>query len=635
MSLTSEIQIAPLDFDSIRASIKRFLKNQSTLTDYNFEGSTLSLLIDVLAYDAYYHGWYTNFAVNETFLHTAQIRNSVVAAARQIGYVPRSTASALVVADVTVGNVNTSEGSITLPKYTPVTSSLSGNTYTFYTTADYSEFVNGASNVVFTEVELYEGTKLVETFDITTVSNTGTSITLLNQNVDSRTISVIVKPSSGSSTTYNYDRATTAVTVNASSNVYFLFETNNGTYDLQFGDGKLGRNLSVGQQVIVTYLDSRGIEGNGANTFSYGGNALGTLSQTSNVSVVLSNINIPAYGGASRETIDAIKKNAPAIYQTQGRIVTTADARAVILAEVNGIDSVSVWGGEDHDPPTYGKVYISMKPVNAEKFGPTQKDYIKSKILQPKSLPIVSYELLDPDYIYVIVSTQARYNPGSTSLTEEVIRQQVSTAISSYALQYLGQFGSYFRYSQLSSVIDKSDNSIQSNLTTVELEKRVTVNSAVTSYSVEFSNPIYQPESSANVVSLTTKVGNQTFSHRDIVGITRRGCYLMNSNTTINVYRDELGARLLVKSGVGTIDFDSGLVSLTNFSPSAITTNLLNELRIRVIPRDSDLVPTRTQIILIPDDGITVAVVEDLLNRTRTTFGRVTAGGRLGAGSFS
>lgn len=636
MALPTEIQIAPLDFDTIRAELRRFLQNQSTFRDYNFEGSALALFIDVLAYDAYYHGWYTNFAVNESFLQTAQIRNSVVAAARQVGYVPRSTAGAVALVDVSVGSVNTADGSITIPKHTPFTTTIAGKTFTFYTIDDYVESVNGVATVVFTGVELYEGTKLTQTSDISTAPNTGSVITLLNQNVDTRTLSVSVKPSPNSLTSFTYTKAESSVTVNSTSNVYFLFETNAGTYDLQFGDGNLGRRLTIGQQVIVEYLDSRGAEGNGANTFTYGGNALGILSQTTNVSIALNNVNIPAYGGASRESIDSIKKNAPNIYQTQGRIVTTSDAVAILRAEVSGLDSVSVWGGEDHDPPTYGKIFIAMKPVNAEKFGPSQKQTILNKVLKPKTLPIIGYEFLDPDYIYVIVDTQVRYNPGFTSRSVEDIRLSVVDAISTYAQDYLGQFGSYFRYSQLSSVIDKSEPSVQSNLTAIELEKRIITSSATSSYSVAFSNPIYQPTSTSNVVSVTSKVGVQLFSHPDETGVIRKGCYVENSDTALHVYRDEQNhVKLLTKSNVGTVDFETGLVSFTAFKPTNVTTNLINELRLRAIPRDSDLVPTRDQIILVPYDGITVSVVEDLLNRTRTTFGKITAGGRLGGGSFS
>lgn len=634
--LPAEIQIAPLDFDTIRADIKRYLQNQTEFRDYNFEGSSLAVLIDVLAYDAYYHGWYTNFAVNETFLQTAQVRNSVVAAARQVGYVPRSASGALAVVDVVVGSVSTAEGSITVNKFTPFTSIMGGKTYTFYTVDDYVEYVNSPSTTVtFSGMEVVEGVRVTQTFNVNAVSNTGVVLTLLNQNVDSRSLHVSVKPNSISDTSFIYTKATSALAVNASSNVFFLFENAQGTYDLQFGDGRLGRSLSTGQQVIVNYVDTRGAEGNGANTFTYAGSALGYIVPTTNVSVTLNNVNVPAYGGAARESVESIKFSAPNIYKTQGRIVTTSDARAVILAEASGVDSVSVWGGEDNDPPTYGKIFIAMKPVNAEKFGPSQKQHILSTVLQPKTLPIVSYELVDPDYIYIDVDCQVRYHPGLTSLSSENVRRKVVSSVSNFASSVLGQFGSYFRYSQLSGVIDGSDTSIQSNLTIVTLEKRVSTNTATKSYTIDFSNPIYQP-TSTNVVSVTSKTGVQLFKHPDVSGLLRRNCFIENDGASIHVYvMDADGIKTVVKSNVGTVDFETGRLSFTNFEPTSITTNQIGELRIRVIPRDSDVVPTRSQIILIPSDIIHVAVVEDLLNRTRTTFGRVTAGGLLGSGSYS
>lgn len=636
MALPTEIQITPLDFDSIRADLKRFLQNQSALRDYNFEGSTLSLLVDVLAYDAYYHGWYTNFAVNETFLQTAQIRNSVVAAARQVGYVPRSTAGAVAIVDATVGSVNAGEGSITISKFTPFNTTVAGQTYTFYNIQDYSQYVNSQSSLVFSGMELYEGTKLVQTFTIGATSNSGTSVGLLNQNVDTRTISVSVRPSENSPTSFTYTQATSAVRVNATANVYFLFETNDGTYEIQFGDGVLGRNLTIGQQVVVTYLDSRGVAATGATAFRYAGDPLGLVSATSNVVVTLNNVNVPAFGGAAREDITSIKRNAPSIYQTQGRIVTPYDARSVIMAEVSGIDSVTVWGGEDHDPPTYGKMFIAMKPTNADRYGVTQKEFITRTVLRPKSLPTIQYELVDPDYVYVVVDTQIRYSPAATSLSAESLRQLVVNAVSMYASNELGQFGSYFRYSQLSGTIDAAEPSIQNNLTMVELEKRFLTNAATGGYTVRFGNPLYQPTTTSNVISISSRVGVQQFTHPDASGLLRRGCYVENDQNILNVYRDDdTGSRILTKANVGTVDFEEGVLWFSSFYPTKITTTLINELRIRAIPRNSDFVPTREQILLIPADNITVRVIEDLINRTTTTFGKVTAGGRLGAGSFS
>lgn len=625
----SQIQIAPLDFDSIRGSLKQFLQNQSTIRDYNFEGAAISVLLDVLAFDAYYHGWYVNFAVNETFLHTAQIRNSVVAAARQVGYIPRSAAGAVAVVDVTVNGLSTSEGAILLPKFTPFTTTVSGNTYTFYTVSDYSLRADGNSSIRFSDVELYEGTKLQQTFVVGS-NPLASSFTLLNQNVDTRTLTVSVRPNAESNTSFIYTRATAAVSANATSNVYFLFETNDGTWELQFGDGRLGRSLVTNQVVVVDYLNTRGSEGNGANNFTFGGQPIGTVSPTSNVAVVLNNPNVPAYGGAVRESIASIKRSAPSVYQTQGRIVTASDARAVLLSEVSGIESVSVWGGEDNEPPTYGTMFVSLKPVNAQRFGPTQKERIKQTILRPKSLPTLAYELVDPDYLYVLVDTQVRYSPSLTGLSDEGIRSLVTAAIATYAQDELGQFGSYFRYSKLMSVIDRCDASIQSNLTAIRLEKRVTINTTVPFYTVKFANPIYNE---SGVIAVSSRVGTQLFSHPDASGLTRRNCYVENDGAVLHVYRDDAaGQRILTASRVGTVNFTTGTLSFTNFRPTNINTSISSELRLRAIPRNSDIIPSREQIVLIPADNITVSPVQDLLNRTNTTFGRISAGGQLGSG---
>jgi hypothetical protein len=646
MATTSNIQIVPLDFDAIRADLKRYLQAQTEFQDYNFEGSSLALLLDILAYDAYYHGWYTNFAVNEVFLQTAQIRNSVVAAAKQVGYIPRSVTGSVAEVNITVNDVAVEEGTLLLPKYTSFQSNVAGTLFTFYTLDDALIYPNGNTNVAFSGVQLREGTLLTQTYDITesNYSDTGTVLRVLNQNVDTTTISVTVNPTNTSDISYVYTRATSAVTVNASSNVYFLFETNSGDYEIQFGDNRLGRNLNIGQRVVIKYLDSRGSASSGANTFTYISSALGTVSQTTNVSVVLSNVNIPSYGGAPRESIESIKRLAPNIYQAQGRIVTPDDARATLLSEVSGIDSLTIWGGEDNDPPTYGKMFICLKPVNAERFGPTQKAQIIKNVLRPKASPILGFETVDPDYIYLVTDSEVRYSSASTALSAQELQQTVSAAIQNYTTQYLGQFGSYFRYSQLSRVIDTAEISIQSNMSTVLLEKKFRIDTGATSYTLNFANPLFAPStttgiggySSANgVVSVSSKIGTQTFSHIDESGFVQKFCWVENDGTALNVYKtDADNTTVTVKSNVGVVDFTLGLVTFTNFSPRAITTNLINELRVRAIPLNSDVAPNRSQIILLPADNIKIAMVEDLLNRRNTTTGRSNFVGQLGFGSF-
>lgn len=646
MATTSNIQIVPLDFDAIRADLKRYLQTQTEFQDYNFEGSSLALLLDILAYDAYYHGWYTNFAVNEVFLQTAQIRNSVVAAAKQVGYIPRSVTGSVAEVDITVSNVATGEGTLLLPKYTPFQSNVAGTLFTFYTLDNTLIYPNGNTAVTFNGIQLREGTLLTQTYNITesNYSDTGTVLRVFNQNVDTSTISVTVSPSNTSNISYVYTRATSAVTVNATSNVYFLFETNAGDYEIQFGDNRLGRNLNIGQRVVIKYLDSRGTLSSGANTFTYMGNPLGAVSQTSNVSVVLSNVNIPSYGGAPRESIESIKRLAPNIYQAQGRIVTPDDARATLLSEVSGIDSLTIWGGEDNDPPTYGKMFICLKPVNAERFGPTQKSQIIKNVLRPKASPILGFEAVDPDYIYLVTDSEVRYSSALTALSTQELQQAVSTAIQTYATQYLGQFGSYFRYSQLSRVIDTAEVSIQSNMSTVLVEKKFRIDTGATSYTLNFANPIFTPATTTGlgayanataVVSVSSKIGTQTFSHIDESGFVQKFCWVENNGQTLNVYKtDANNTTIIVKRNVGSVNFALGVVTFTNFSPRAITTNLINELRLRAIPLNSDIAPNRSQIILLPADNIKIAMVEDLLNRRNTTTGRSNFAGQLGFGSF-
>ena len=644
MASTPDIQLVPLDFDRVREDLKRFLQNRSEFQDYNFEGSALSLLIDILAYDAYYHGWYTNFAVNEVFLQTAQLRNSVVAAAKQVGYIPRSVTGARAEVNITVGDVDPSEGTLLLPKYARFQSNAAGTLFNFYTLDDTLVYPRGNANVTLTGVQICEGTLLSQVYDITEQnrSNTGTKLRVLNTNVDTTTMTVLVSPSNTSPVTFEYTRATSAVTVSPTSNVYFLFETNTGDYEIQFGDDRLGRNLSLGQRVTIQYLVSRGNASVGANNFTYADNALGVVSQTQNVSIVLSNVNIPAAGGAERESIDSIKRLAPNIYQTQGRVVTPDDARAVLLSEVSGIDSLTVWGGEDHDPPTYGKMFICLKPVDAERFGQTQKNKIIQRVLRPKASPILSFEAVDPDYIYVTADTEVRYTPARTGLSVQELQNTVQLAMEDYARTQLGQFGSYFRYSQLSAAIDNAEVSVVSNMTAILLEKRIRIQEGVSTYTVKFANPIFQSiqqsrlgSAASDTVSVTSKIGTQLFTHVDESGLSQKYCWVQNEGNILHVYKNAADNTLLkIKSNVGSVNFDTGTVTFTNFSPTAISTNRINELKLRAIPLNSDIAPNRDQIILLPPENIIITMVNDLLNRRNTTFGRASAGGQLGSGSF-
>jgi hypothetical protein len=633
MPLPSEIQIVPLDFDTIRRDLKRYLQNQTLFQDYNFEGSTISTLIDVLAYDAYYHGWYTNFAVNEVFLHTAQIRNSVVSAARQLGYIPRSISSAIAQVDVVCSGLSADEGTVNLPRYTPFTTTTGAGTFTYYNVQSLTARVpSGSANASFVGVELYEGVKVTQTFEVTSTnySTIGTRLVLPNQDIDTRTLTVSVRPSVGSAVGTLYSRVDTLLPVTSSSQVFFLWENNDGVYEIQFGDDRLGKNVQVGQEVVVEYLVSRGADGNGAGTFTFAGNLSSLVGTTAGVtvSVSLSNQNIPSFGGASRESIESIKKNAPNLYQTQGRIVTPTDARTILLSEYSGIDSISVWGGEENDPPNYGKMYLSLKPINGERFGTAQQEVMLSRILRPKSLPTIAYEFVDPDYLYVVIDTEVRYSPALTSRTQTQLAELVNQAIINYTQTNLGQFGSVFRHSQVARAIDGAEQSIVSNTTTVQMEKRVRVSSSVRSYELNFANPIFASTPVNNLAVVTSRLGSQRFSHRDRGNVIRTDCYIENSAETMHIYRDDIHeGKVLVRSDVGTVDFDAGKVTLRGISILGITTNYIGELVVRAIPRIADLRPQRAQILISSPATVGIRMVPDLLDRTMSSTGRLLNGG--------
>lgn len=470
-NVESKLVISEPDFFTIKTSLKNFLRSQSTFADYDFEGSTLSQLIDLLSYNTHYLSFYMNMIANESFLDTAALRDSVISHAKMLGYTPSSIRSARAQIDLTFTLANnpgiSSLTSLTIPKFTKFSSSaIDGINYTF-TNLDEVTVTKANNAFLFEDLDLYEGNPVTQVFTYSEQLNPIQEFKLFDKNIDTSTIEVIVQTSAGDLTQQTYTLATDSTALTSSSTVYFLDEISGGNYKIYFGDDILGKKLSDGNLVVVSYVISKGAAANKATSFKLldpvGGLTEGTIV-----------VNQVAAGGAAIESIETIKNLAPKTFASNGRAVTKNDYIALIQQRYPSFEAVNVWGGEENIPPVYGKVFISAKPAAGYEISRTEKDFIINSVIDPISILTVTPEFVDPDYNYLNLNVRVTYDPTATTLTPGEISTLVRGKINNYANTYLDQFNSYFRISRLMHEVDVAHPSIVSNDIDVKIEKRLT-----------------------------------------------------------------------------------------------------------------------------------------------------------------
>ena len=459
------IQVTDLDFQEIKASLKSFLESQSEFTDYNFEGSGLNVLLDILAYNTHYNAYYLNMIANESFLDTATSRNSVVSHAKKYGYVPRSAKAprAVVNIEITPSGSYTSEN-YTLPKYTRFVSEMDGKIYSFLSLEDYTSSKSGGV-FEFSNVHIHEGTAINYSFVVNLTTNPNSVFNIPEIDIDTSTLIVSVKESSLSVDSTVFNLATDALNLTANSEVYFLQEAQNGNYDVYFGDGIISKGLTNGNIVNLTYLRTNAEEANRSNTFT----AISVLSGA--VSVVVDSIT-SATGGTERETIEQIKFAAPLNLLSQNRAVTKNDYIRLIQQKYPAFEAVNVWGGEENVPPVYGKVFIAAKPKLGFEITNTEKEFVLQKIIKPMSILTVTPEIVSVDYNYLKLETIVFYDKSKTSLSDSELKTGIRNSIVNYCSTNLNQFNSYFKYSGLETTIDAYSKAIVSNEVTLFVAKK-------------------------------------------------------------------------------------------------------------------------------------------------------------------
>ena len=488
--MANRLRVTELDFDTIKTNLKTFLKQQSEFQDYDFEGSGLNILLDILAYNTHYNAYYLNMVANEAFLDTALLRDSVVSHAKSFGYVPYSKRAPVATIKFVANSASSTSSTLTLPSgYSFLSNQIDGKAYNFVVT-DEVTVTKANSQFTFENLNIYEGQLVTYVFNHTENSNPKQIFTLPDTNIDTTTIKVAVSPSSSNTQTTTYTKVTDVLDVTANSAVYFLQEAREGDYQIYFGNDIVGKKLADGSVVSVTYLITNGDVANKANNFVARSTVSDSLSES------ISNFIITpisgAAGGADRETVDEIKFGAPLQYATQNRLVTKNDYESYIKKNYPALDSLSVWGGEDEEPPIYGKVLVSLKPKQDYYLSETEKQRIIDEIIKPKSIISVSTEIRDPDYLYILLNNEIKYDARKTTLSETQLSSQIRTAILSYKNTYLNKFKAVFALSRIQDQIDNVDiNSISGSETTIKLQKRVTPEINTTSnYTVRFGVPL-------------------------------------------------------------------------------------------------------------------------------------------------
>lgn len=512
----AKLKVAELDFDAIKSNLKEYLKSQSEFSDYNFEGSGMSILLDLLAYNTHYMGYYLNMVSNEMFIDTAIKRGSVVSHAKLLGYVPRSRVASRALIDLTVTPVaNDSNSSITIPRFTRfVSETKDGINYVFVNPSARivtKNTVTGLFNV--DNLEIKEGQPNSITFTYDSQTNPKQYFELPDEGIDTSTIQVSVQRSAENANQQSYILAQDATDVDENANVYYIEENKNGKYQIYFGDDVVGKALTEGNIVIVSYIITTGINANNLKEFR----PLDTILNGASVAISLQS---ESTSGAPEEDIEKIRFTAPKAFISQNRAVTKNDYIALINRDYPYFEAVNVWGGEENVPPVYGKVFFTAKPLGGYEITTKETQFVIDKILRPFSVLTVTPEYVEADYNYLNITADVNYDPTRTNKTASEINLAVRNAITNFCNQNLDTFNSTFKVSQLARAIDDADQSITSNDVGVVMEKRFAPDITQTlSYSLDFGVELMQGTTTQRLTS------TPSFKYLDSTGI-ERDCFI-------------------------------------------------------------------------------------------------------------
>ena len=599
---SNKLTVSDLDFDAIKSNLRTFLQDQTQFSDYNFEGSGFSVLLDTLAYNTHYLGFNANMLANELYLDSADIRKNIVSLAKMLGYTPTSPKSPTATVDILMNNIPTTVATITMAKGTAFTTSVDGETYQFVTNAVHTLTpTNGVYK--FSNIPLYEGTLV--TFKYTADStDVDQRFVIPSVSADTSTLKVSVQNSASDTTTSTYTLATGITSINATSKVYFLQEMEDGKFEVYFGDDVLGNKLDDGNIVILEYIVSNKDEANGASSFTLSG-SIGGYSD-----VTLTTVS-SAQGGAEAQTKESIRYNAPLQYSAQDRAVTTGDYETIVQSLYPNAQSVSAWGGEDDETPVYGVVKIAIKAASGSTLTNTTKTNLVTQ-LKKYNVASVRPEIVDPETTSILLTTNVKFDQNSANKTADTLKSDILTTLTNYNTNTLTQFDGVFRYSKVTGLIDNTDSSILSNITTLKIRKDFTPTLTVSSkYNVYFRNSLYNPHSGHN----TAAGGILESSGFKVSGDSSTVFYLDDDGAgNVRRYSFSGATRVYSASNQGTIDYATGSITINSLSVLSVE-NIRGEasskIELTVVPSSNDVVPVRDQILEIDTANSSITVNAD------------------------
>ena len=608
-------KLTELEFDQIKSNLKTFLSDQSQYSDYDFEASGLSVLIDLLAYNTQYNAFLAHMVGNEAFLDSAVKRNSVASIAKTMGYTARSARASAAVVNLNITNIPSSytNGSFTLSKEKAFTSSSGGRTFKFYPDKDYTvtkTTVSGVDGFYFTNVRMVEGIR-VDNSEIVDVNTLSGPVLMANPAVDTTTLTVSVQESIADTSSTTFTFSDNILDVKSTSNVFFVEESLNGQYEVRFGDGVVGKKLSSGNIVRLNYIAASGPAANGIKSFTPPSVFIG-----SGESVSLSLVS-ESSGGSSQESVDSIRFNAPRFNATKNRAVTTNDYRALILSANPNVKSVAVWGGEDNTPPIYGKVFISLQARPGLVITQDDKDTLLRETIVPRQPVSITAEFVDPEFTYIGLNVGVLYDSKNTTFTEGALQSEVNAELTNYFDTQLNSLDKNFYYSVLSSrIVNLSKSFIAVNLE-ISLQKRVvpTINTIVR-YELPFNNKI-QPYSVSSVY-FNALINRATYSVY-ITDVPDEGVIAPAYSGKGVIQLKTSDKNVIVDANAGTIDYDTGLIVLNSLQVSSIqgSTTTLNvscqphesskDIKTDILQRTSDTSETGAAVIAKPSKNYILA----------------------------
>ena len=619
MAIERRISASELDFDQLKSNLIAYMKaTDTTFSDYNYEGSAMNTIIDVLSYVTHVNSMNANFALNETFLDTSQLRSSVVSHAKLLGYTPRSISPSVAYIDMTMAKGNATpfwnhDGTntplpLTMTRGTAFNTTIDGVNYPMFASDTTTINYDATNGWKFSNIKIEQGT--LSSITYTYQNNTFESYIIPVNNVNTASIKVTVIDSGATNASKVYALNTNMVTLDGTSEVYFLEEGRDGYYEIKFGDNIIGKRPGNGNTISIEYASiPSGTHVNGATTFTMTDSLNGNSDET--ITLVTR-----ATGGAARESLETIKFNAPLAHISQNRAVTPDDYKAIIKSEFADLEAVAVWGGEDNDIPDYGKVYVSIKPLSAEKLTDTQKATIKNQILKPKNVVSITPVLVDPDYTYIDLEVFFKYNPNKATVTASGLATSIRNTLVTYNNDTLKNFNGVYRDSNVGKLIDDTNVAIVSNITRVKMTKKITPTlSVATKYELKFNQALTDLDATTSSTGSYVSSTNFTFA-----GVTAKLKDYYDSSSDTRIIQIVDVNNLVLATNVGEVNEEVGTVTLNSFAPTALPTGQTT-IDVTVKPASSDVSPTRNELLTINTSTALITGEVDTMATGGTTAG--------------